>query len=97
LLNITKKLALKGVYVNAITCYISPAFYIDLMTNGVIIANGQSEIQSRDVREGLGGFFRILGIYCKQDSIVPKVSGKNSESQATATPALIVITAYDNL
>ena len=97
MLKISKKLSLKGILPHRIICYIAPAFYMDLMTNGVIIANGQSEIQSRDVREGLGSMFRIIGCYVKQDPIVPSITGKNSESQTNDTPALMVISPVDNI
>lgn len=55
LIKCQKQLINKGVNIDEIIYYVSPDFYEMLMRDGVIIANGQSEIQSSDVRRGLTG------------------------------------------
>lgn len=61
LLNCQTQLIKKGVSPDEILYYVSPDFYQMLMTDGIIIANGQSSVQSMDVREGLTGQIRGKG------------------------------------
>lgn len=61
LLNCQTQLIKRGVSPAEILYYVSPDFYQMLMTDGIIIANGQSSVQSMDVREGLTGQIRGKG------------------------------------
>ena len=102
LLNIAMELSDKGVSEYNTKVYISNDFYGILMKDGVIIANGQSSIQSSDVRFGLDhgkGEFPMVDLILIRDPIVKNVTKNIAEEgqPANNVPALCVICPEDNL
>lgn len=102
LLNIAIELSDKGVSEFNTKIYISNAFYGILMKDGVIIANGQSSIQSSDVRFGLDhgkGEFPMLDLILIRDPIVKNVKKNIAEEgqPENLVDALCVVCPEDNL